>query len=277
MKFFKSLILFCLLISTSVLQAQSERRCGNEFAAYGLEGTTFSEALDFAGRTHNNYQEYLLTELSLIRPNFNDTNRLKEIIHEKSEEFFNARGFNFNPDDFPLNLGVAANLDFGLPQENYSDAGLAIMEQLQELINSYNPENDEDFFNTLNQLKGNALLLENDTEVFLVGVPVSVAIHSYTYWKDNGQRWLDLFTEEEEMGGGGGPSFHAITSYYKKCNVNLYKLGGADVSGAVSGAVGGGIAGPGGALAGGVLVSAATSLGNLTNQVISCYVSWWPF
>lgn len=63
----------------------------------------------------------------------------------------------------------------------------------------------------------------------------------------------------------------------KKYEINLYKLGGADVLGAWAGAKGGVVLGPGGALAGGILVSSTASLGNLTNQVIDCNVTWWPF
>ena len=76
---------------------------------------------------------------------------------------------------------------------------------------------------------------------------------------------------------GNSKSTSVTPASKTKPKVSLVKVGGADVAGAVSGAVAGVAMGPGGALAGGVLNSAVSSLGNLANQIISHYASWWPF
>ncbi len=58
--------------------------------------------------------------------------------------------------------------------------------------------------------------------------------------------------------------------------MGLGQLGFADAGGAVYGAIGGGLgAGPVGALAGGVLVGATSSISNIASQLMGCAFSWW--
>ncbi len=90
MKFIKQLFLLLAIAGTLHSKAQGERTCGSEFAAYGLEGATFSQAIDFVGRTHNDYQVYLLEHLSNVRPDFTDTTALKEIIFQNLKNFLAA-------------------------------------------------------------------------------------------------------------------------------------------------------------------------------------------
>ncbi len=263
--------------------------------------------LNNAGQIHNEYQEYLLDYIVSLNMNLTDTSTLKQIIQSKTEDFFQDKGINVNN---PIQIQFAnGSNSYQFSTSGYSTEGTAILEDLKTLIINYDPENDESFFSSLNNLQQLSLDLTDPMEIYMIGIPVSITIYSFTYWKNNADRWADTFYEQDSLRNllpdpiafieksvipdntnslieGGGPNMSnyyysdnklSKETFFKKCNINLWKLGGADVSGAVSGAWGGGILGPGGAFAGAVLVSATTSLGNLTNQVISCYVSWWPF
>jgi len=302
----KFICILSLLASSFISFAQEEseaptgadRLCGEEFASYNLVGKTFREALEAAGTIHNNYQTQLLTMLQAASPDWKDTAALNELIFPESEDFFSELGFNYDPADCKLNLAIPFSSTFEYSQEGLSDAAIDIIDRLQELVSTYDENNDESFFSDLNGLLEEALVLENAGEVFAAGIPVSVAIHSYTFWKENGQTWFDIFTPEDELtvllnetSQSSKSTMLTVDNNIQKNNlttlhtnsvykpkINLYKLGGADVKGAVSGAVSGFLfAGPAGAFAIGVLGSAGSSLGNLTNQIIDNYVSWWPF
>ncbi len=310
-KVFLIVALLSSILSYGQVSQGGQRICGDEFSAYGVAGMTLSQALDWAGQTHNEYQETLLQKFSVIKPNFTDTTALKEIIVEKSKTFFSAKGLDYNENVHILNLGKATPLE--VQQNVYSREGFSIINKLKNQLISYDANNDADFFTTLQNLKEGALNLSDKNEAFTVGVPISIAIHSLTYWKANGQKWLNLFTAYDQVASVGnsfstpassvsinywnandqkGPSrfvgndqvinnsnifLTQTSSLSKQPTVSLAKIGGADVVGAVSGAIGGSVLGPGGSLAMGVLGSATSSLGNLCNQIISHYVSWWPF
>jgi hypothetical protein len=275
----KKLLVFSMMLLSMAAVAQNndgaQRRCGNEFAAYGLAGMTYVQALDYAGQTHNDYQDYILKELAARKADFTDTNVLKAVVFEKSALFFASKGLSFDPTTATLGLGKPVDFNFNISPKAYSPAAYNILKALEGLLKGYDATSDAAFFGQLAKLKQDALNLPNDTEVFVAGLPVTVAIYSFTYWKANGQYWVDVFTP---YNGTAGKMVPAQGDALKaKCKVNLVNVGGSDVAGAVSGGVMGSLLGPGGALAGGVLNSATTSLGNLANQVIKCYASWWPF
>lgn len=277
----KIFLIYCTLlsmISFGQVSQGGERKCGTEFSAIGLAGMTFSQALDFAGQTHNSYQDYLLNEISIIKPNFTDTAALKNIISGKSANYFASKGLNYEENNHSLNLAKPVTLELGLKVSNYSKEGYNIISQFQNSVKGYDPQADADFFTALGNLKKQALDLNNEMEVFTVGLPIAIAMHSYSYWKENGQKWMNLFSNAKDETDVGGPSYPAFDfPYLQKHTVDLWKLGGADVAGAIQGAALGSVGGFVGALAAGVLTSSVASLGNLVNQVISSYVKWWPF
>lgn len=268
----KILLIICALFSLlSFGQSPQggQRICGNQYSAYGLTGITLSAALDIAGQIHNEYQEYSLQKLSKLDIDFTDTVNLKRIISESSTPFFEPKGLIYDKNSHSLNLATYAPTVLSFSQNNYSTKGYDIMNQLQNKLNLYQANNDVyELLSELMVLKDSALLLNDESEVFSVGIPISIAISSFTYWQSNGQRWMDLFAKDDGLGvdGSHGPS--ALN--FKQPRVNLAHLGGADLSGAIGGAMAGGFAGA-------VLVSATSSLGNLANQVIGSYVSWWPW
>jgi hypothetical protein len=279
-KIFFVLSLLYSIISFGQISSGGDRICGSEFSRYGLEGKTIRQALDWAGQTHNDYQEDLLQKLSVAHPDFADTIALKSIVTTNSEAFFSAKGLNYNETVHSLNLNKSVIIQ--IQQAAYSREALTLMNQFKGKMDAYDPNNDVEFFSTLKALKESALNLTDDKEAFEVGVPIAVAIHSLDYWKVNGQRWLDVFTSYDQgIAAGNKSSGQAGTQRAAETGpgpkVNLVKLGGADVAGAVSGAIGGSVLGPGGALAMGILSSATSSLGNLANQVISHFLSGWIF
>ncbi|MFZ4058528.1 MAG: hypothetical protein ACOYKE_10340 [Ferruginibacter sp.] len=272
----KQIIVLLYVIVPLALAAQSNktntRICGTEFSRFGLSGLSYSAALDAAGKMHNDYQEYVLRFLLKNKANFSDTVLLKKIIFEKTNEFFIQRGFTPDKRLYVLNLGKAYQPTFGMLPQQYSVEAYALLIELQNAVSSYSELNEVSFFNSLQSIRNRALSLKDDKEVFIVGIPVSIAIQSFQYWKTQGQYWIDQLT---------ALPFKAMvvgeTAERKPCKVKLLNAGVADAGGALTGASSGLVLGPGGALAGGVMAGATSSLGNITNQVISCHISWWPF
>ena len=259
------------LLSFGQIPKGGQRICGKEFAAYGAANMTYSQALDMAGQMHNDYQDYLLNELNVLKPDFTDTIALKRIVSAKSTAFFSARGLQYDENFHSLDLAKPVTLELGLKENSFSREGYTLIQQFQQQLKAYNIS-DAAFITNLNGLKEQALNLSDGKEAFSVGVPISIAIHSYAYWQSNGQKWMDLFANQINTVNTtkGGPSARALGFEYIQKPVNLWHLGGADAAGAIRGAMAGG-------LAGGVLVSAVASLGNLVNQVLSSLISWWPF
>jgi hypothetical protein len=243
--------------------ADGERRCGSEFAAYGLEGATFSEALDRAGQIHNEYQESLLSQLVDERVDLRDADALKSVIEKKSIEYFAERGLYFT-DQYPFSgsfeVGTA---EIRFSADSYSAEGAEILSRLHELVLAYDVNEDAEFFDQLNGLRDAALNLPEEQEVFTVGVPVSVAIHSFSYWKANADRWARAL--------GQPPSGVEVQAV----KIGYGQLGAADIGGAIEGGFGGTVLGPGGAAAGAILGASTASLFNLAGQILSHYVSWW--
>lgn len=249
-----------------------QRIYSNPASTYGLTGITLDSALNLAGKIHNEYQESLLQTLSQLNPDFTDTVNLKSIISENSVLFFEQKGLSYNETYHSLNLATSPPSQLTIVNSDYSTEGYNLMNELQSKLDLFQANDDIDsLLSQLNLLKDSALKLSSESEVLTVGLPISVAINSFTYWKLNGQRWMDIFGKDDGTGDSdGGPSFVNHDKNLKKPKVNLYHLGGADLFGAINGAMAGGFAGA-------VLVSATASLGNLTNQVLGSYLSWWPW
>lgn len=236
-----------------------------------------SDVLNEAGKLHNDYQVYLVSKLKASNIDFLDTINLIKFVNKVGQDFFSTKkGFSEKIEKEQTSLpmlrcGTVFNgVDFN--NENYSIEGSKILSELQVLVSKYNEENDNIFFDELLLLRNRALELKDEKEVITVGLPIVQAYYSFKFWKENGQTMLDLFSNDNVI-KGKGPSPY----YLQKPKINLYQIGGADLGGAIQGATGGGITGPGGAFAGAVLVSSVASLGNLCHQVISSYVSWWPW
>lgn len=240
----------------------------NEFSKFGLQNVTYADLLDTIGKWHNDYQDYILDAIVSSKIRLTDTTKLKRFISQKGIKFFQAKGINFNENYNNFQFGKS-NFYMPLAKDlNIGDSAKAIYNDLRLLVNNFTIYNDVTK-NKLNNLKVRALKLQNPSELILVGGAISVATNSYNYWSINGEKWKNLLRKN---------NFNSKNNLTEKpCDVNLYKLGGADAVGAVPGASEGVVAGLGGALAGGILGSAVGSSYNLINQVISCEIDWWPF
>lgn len=133
------------------------------------------------------------------------------------------------------------------------------------MLEGFNSNSGQSYFDSLNTLKAEALTLSNE-EKLLVGIPVTIALNSSKYWKLNAATWRDKFWQQQINDNG---------VYLKKPTINLTEVGVSDVSGAVTGAYGGAVLGVGGALAGGVLGSSTGSLFNIGHQLIGQFTGWW--
>ncbi len=268
-------------------EPEPTRICGSDFAAYGLEGVNFSTALDNIGTWHNDYQSYLFAEMQSNNIDLNHPD-IQVFIQGKTRLFFATRGITATNNPLPGNFDVS---DTSWINPSLSNEALTILNDLKNLAYSYDEVNHDNYIAQIMVLKTRALALQSDLEVFQVGIPITVAVNSFNYWKDNGNIWTDYLTGPASISfnnlnnslsefkiSKSGPNPAPIqlasmytTTQFKACPINLKQLGGADIAGAVSGAIGGGVgAGPAGAVAGGLLGGAVGSSYNIVGQALKC-------
>jgi hypothetical protein len=264
-RFTPVLILLTTLLAGSPAAAQGsetkERTCGNEFAPYGLEGATLSEALDYIGQVHNEYQESILSQLVSEGVDIRDQEALRAAFDGKTASFFRQKGIDASPyyesPDFK-----ESSTEISFDPERYSPEAAEILARLQELVHAANEENGDETLAQLQELKQAALRLPDEAEVFTVGAPISVAIHSYSYWKANADRWIEALTQSRTASKG-------------RCRVNWVSTGASDIAGGVRGALFGTIfTGPVGGLLGGTVGASVSSAGNLAVQGLRCLFGW---
>jgi len=266
-------IAVAFMISASVLYAQedpSQRTCGNEYASAGIEGLTYAEALDYAGRLHDEYQEELLGKLLEERVDLRDVEKIEEIMERNTGEFFTARRIDVSGHHYQFCFSPCKKT-LGIVAGRQSAEATAILTELERLILSYDGLDDEGFFASLEKLKAAALQLPDEKDVFTAGIPATIAIHSFRYWQANGERWLDAFTAQAEPAAVRRPR---MIQTNKKCKVNFLSAGISDAGGAYAVGSLGVFAGPVGIFAGGLLGAGAGSAGNLIGQGIACAFGW---
>ncbi len=246
----------------------------------GGGGSTPLEKLNEVSQLHNDYQEYLLNYIYSLNVDLRDTNNLRRIINTKSSQFFQDRGYTYN--QTVESYFTSGTVGFTFNSNDYSTQGASILSNLNSLLTNYNGSNDSYFLTSLESLKQQALNLSTETEIYKVGIPVNIAIYSYEYWiaDGKGDYWVDLFVAQDSFRSGQSfersyrSSWTTETSYYNK-PINPGKVLAMDVAGAVRGATIGSLGGPGGALSGGVMGAATSSLFNLSGQVIGHLTGWW--
>ena len=98
-----------------------------------------------------------------------------------------------------------------------------------------------------------------------VGLPITIAMYSFPYWKANAANWSTKFDYAYPTGTPAAGK-----------QINAGAVGAADVRSGIVAAVDGLlVGGPGGAVAFGICGAAAGSSMNLMNQIIKQYISWW--
>ncbi len=266
-------IALVFLLSASALYAQdpSQRVCGNEYASAGVEGLTYAEALDYAGRLHDEYQEELLGKLVAEDVSLQDVERIEEVMERNTAEFFAARGIDISGHHYQFCFSPCKKT-LGIVRGRQSEEATAILTELERFILSYDGLDDASFLSSLEKLKAAALQLPEAQDVFMAGLPVTIAIHSFQYWQANADRWLDSLTAEVDAPAAGRPRM--IQTNKQKCKVSLLSAGISDVGGAYAVGSLGVFAGPVGVFAGGLLGAGAGSAGNLIGQGIACAFGW---
>ncbi|HEX6095470.1 MAG TPA: hypothetical protein VF432_04020 [Thermoanaerobaculia bacterium] len=266
------IIALVFLLSASALYAQdpSQRVCGNEYASAGVAGLTYAEALDYTGRLHDEYQEELLGKLLAEDVYLKDVERIEEIMERNTTEFFATRGIDISGHHYQFCFSPCRKT-LGIVPGRQSEEATAILTELERLILSYDGLDDARFLSALEELKAAALQLPEEQDVFMAGIPVTIAIHSFQYWQANADRWLEALTAEVEAPAARRPR---MIQTNKKCKVSLVSAGLSDAGGAYAVGSLGVFAGPVGVVAGGLLGAGAGSAGNLIGQGIACAFGW---
>ncbi len=262
---------FALVPFTSVAMAQEggARTCGNEFAASGMEGLTYAEALEFAGQVHNEFQEEVLTELVAESVDLRDIEGLPAILEAKSKAFFARRGIDDSNVSYDFCM-VPGKSGLRYHPERYSAEAAAILGELQSILETYEGGEDPAFFESLEALKAKALQLPDEREVFAAGVPVSIAMHSARYWSANLERWVFALAGEQPAA-----SRHGRFAVRTNRTFSVKAVLGADVGGAAVGAVVGLLGGPAGVGGGALAFGARASLGSAVIQGVRWLTGWW--
>ena len=263
--------MFALVPFTGAALAQEggERKCGNEFAAYGMEGLTYAEALEFAGRVHNEFQEEVLTELAAEQVDLRDLEGLPAILEAKSKAFFARRGIDDSNVSYDFCM-VPGKSGLRYHPERYSAEAAAILGELQSRLETYDGGEDPAFFDSLEELKARALQLPDEREVFATGIPVSIAMHSARYWSANLERWVLTLAGEAPAA-----SRHGRLAIRTNRTFSVKAVLGADVGGAAVGAVVGLLGGPAGVGGGALAFGARASLGAAVVQGVRWLTNWW--
>ncbi|HEU4470637.1 MAG TPA: hypothetical protein VFR58_06125 [Flavisolibacter sp.] len=269
---------------------------GISYSTSCWNSSTPLDRLNTVGQLHNDYQASLLQSIAAQNMDLRDTTALKAFIEQKTGEFLSASGLpNYGP--FPNHFGGPDGA-LGFNPANYSAAGAAILDELEDVIDNYDVMSETSFFQALHDLQYQSLSLSPD-EVYTVGIPVTVAIYSFSYWKDHAEDWAEVFVAQDsirnsnthpqpialrfqldnasELTNAGGPNAgsNEQTAILNRWKPNVRNVGKADVKGAIGGAIGGSSLGPGGSLAIGVLGSATSSLYDLADQIIGHFTGWW--
>lgn len=237
------------------------RRGGPEFERMGLSGKTYEEITDIIGAWHNEYLDIFYSKMkdAMIKP---ASPGFQDFLHLTTAGIFLTKGINAS--DLPL----PRSFDFMDPRVDmdripYSVDARYILKKLAYLVQTKCESGDETVNNDFLQLKKNALNLPDPKEALGVSIPVSVAIHSYLYWKTKIDTWSAYLGNEGRQ-----------TAAKRKFGVGQFVA--ADVAGGIQGGLYGGLgAGPAGVVAGALVGASASSLLNCFSQAAQWLISWW--
>lgn len=188
------------------------------------------------------------------------TDTIQSFLKNTTTQFFATKGINRQNTPLP-NFDVS---DSVWNISSYSSQAQSILTQFKSLVNNYTVAQHSYFISQCSTLKTNALNLSIDNEALSVGSEVSVAINSFTYWKDNAASWQTYLVSTSTMTVTGTMSAQVV------CGINLKQFGGSDIGGAIGGARVGVGGGPEGAVAGAIVGAAISSAYDVTFQALQC-------
>jgi hypothetical protein len=232
------------------------RICGAEFNQFNLGGYTLSQVIEYIGVKHNEYQDFIYNGI-MADTSVLTNGTLQAFLKQKTTTFFKGLGITEANNPLPGNFDI---LDTSFVITGYSSSATTILNQLKGIADGYTDENYFQIINTLENLKQQALNLPDFTEALAVAGCISVAKHSYQYWTYNLTKWYAVL----HLSGSGYANKQA------PCGINVKKIGGKDVIGAINGATLGSFGGVVGAFAGGILGSATASAGQVLWEAAKC-------
>ncbi len=296
-------------VETTISVSPSTLTAGGVSFGTSCSNSTPYDRLTAIGTLHNSWMNSMLSYLVDNNVDLRDTSSLKTLIASQLNSFLTSNGLPTG--SYPITiLGSdtgTVNLTFN--SGNYSTAGAAILSSLQSLVGSYDPNDDTGFLSSLESLQSDALALSDPNEVYTVGLPVTVAIYSYSFFKTSASGYADALNYQDSIRqltayvpfnfappkttaaefNLSGPNFSeelifetashvkpgdgAMTYFKKPFQLNGAMVVGMDEVGALAGAYGGTAGGPAGMVAGAILGSSAMSLRSMVMQAFK----WWLF
>lgn len=275
-------LIACGLLLGSLLHAQEpsggNRICGDRFAGTGLYGLSYREALKKTASLFTSYQDFLFGKLVAEPPDFGDIRSLTKRAQELSEHFFMEQGFEPDGRMHPFGIGEPALLQWPYPYSGYpSEEAREVLHKLAASLYRYRPESHIRSLKELLELQEQALLLKEEKDVFISGVPVSMALAACMYWYQQGDKWMlllarpGLVLQEKYIAG----STESVSS--TNCRSSTWHLTAAAATGAARVLTAEDIPDTAAAWQQALLGGSAASAGNFFNQVIHCSIDWWPY
>lgn len=219
--------------------------------------------IDQYAAMHNAYLDYYFASLSSQTLTF-PSSQYDAHFRNTAATYFGSQSVTVNSDFYQCVESSRPETDLKEFRTSFSPAGLVIYDQLCSLADGYDMNNHNQFVASLNALYANCNSLAF-TEQVRLKFAIKIAINSYTYWKDNGETWINYY---EDTYGGATASNQQKANQTQRNQRILSNAGKADLKGAVRGAItglGGGVAG---AVAGGLVGAGVYSASSIVWDAI---------
>ena len=150
------------------------------------------DRINTVGILHNTWMNDMLSYFIDNNTDLRDTSTTKTLIASQLNSFLTANGFPTSSISFNIIDQDTGFTNFSFNPSDYSTAGAAILSSLQSAISNLDPNNDASFISTLASLQSDALALSDPNEVYTIGIPVTISIYSYSFYKNYA---IDLMNE----------------------------------------------------------------------------------
>jgi hypothetical protein len=212
---------------------------------------------------HNDYLNYYFASLTSQTLTF-PSSQYDEHFRNTASSYFQSHSVLVNTDYYQCVQSSNPDIDLVQYRSSFSSSGVIIYDQLCNLVDAYDVANHNQFVLNLNNLYANCNTLAFNEQVRLK-FAIKIAIHSFTYWKDNGEEWITYYEDNYSTAAGNQQK----ASNAERNKRILSNAGKADLGGALRGAIGGGLgAGPAGAVAGALVVGGASSAASIVWDAI---------
>lgn len=231
---------------------------------------TLLDTIEYAGYTHNILMDELTNKFERIKDGIDTVENMPwlDFVKEYVTAYYLNDGF-----DIVEYFDLAAYLpDPEADINDFLDTTTMISQQAKELLIKIETatdqymldENQQNFIDTCNSIINQSLLLPSQAEIFMCGIPASVAKYSLEYWMDttNFDRVCALNPLYQRI------QIKNTNSSIQQKKESQKKVFETDVKNAKRGAVGGFWAGAtGGSVVPGVGTAAAATIGTITGAI----------